>query len=295
MTPQRQLVNQAPQTDPVPRVPRSQLLSEIGEQLSLGQQLLDRLPDPASMAGYVHWVGDAEDMTYRHDFYTWDEYNEQLLRSRFSTDKVADQYRRIALDLGTGTPQQEIQWLQRDITAQMRNLESICLRFSLYESEAEEPGAQTLAEEEVQGTKIFVVHGHDGSTKLQVAEYLETVTGERPVILHEQPDSGRTIIEKFEAHASEAGFAVVLLTADDEGNAKGQTPNPRARQNVVLELGYFLGRLSRARVVALYEAGVELPSDLSGVLYKPLSGNWHTELARELRAAGIHTDLSKLN
>jgi predicted nucleotide-binding protein len=146
-----------------------------------------------------------------------------------------------------------------------------------------------------QGTKVFVVHGHDGEIKLEVAELLQRITGKRPVILHEQADSGRTIIEKFEDHASEAGFAVVLLTADDVGKAKGAaTLNTRARQNVVLELGFFFGKLGRSRVVALYEEGVELPSDIKGVLYKSLAGNWHTELARELRAAGIEIDLSKL-
>ena len=115
------------------------------------------------------------------------------------------------------------------------------------------------------------------------------------MILHEQAASGRTIIEQFEKHASEAGFAVILLTADDEGKAKGAAQiNSRARQNVVLEFGYFMAKLGRDRVVALHEAGVELPSDVSGVLYKSLAGNWHTDLARELKAAGIEIDYSKL-
>ena len=143
--------------------------------------------------------------------------------------------------------------------------------------------------------KIFIVHGHDGDTKLQVAEFVERITGERPVILHEQADSGRTVIEKFEEHASEAGFAIILLTADDAGKAKNAPQlNLRARQNVVLEFGYFMAKLGRSRVVALYEAGVELPSDVSGVLYKSLAGNWHTGLAQELKAAGIEIDFSKL-
>ena len=130
---------------------------------------------------------------------------------------------------------------------------------------------------------------------LEVAEFLEQVTEKRPIILHEQADSGRTIIEKFEAHASDAGFAVILLTADDVGKAKdGTRESARARQNVILEFGFFIGRLGRSRVVALYEHGVELPSDILGVLYKPLAGNWHTELARELQVAGIPADLSKL-
>ena len=145
------------------------------------------------------------------------------------------------------------------------------------------------------GDKTFLVHGHDGDTKLQVAEFIERITGERPVILHEQADSGRTIIEKFEEHASEAGFAIILLTADDVGKAKGADQlNPRARQNVVLECGYFMAKLGRGRVVALHEAGVELPSDVTGVLYKSLAGNWHTELAREIKAAKIDVDFSNL-
>jgi predicted nucleotide-binding protein len=131
-------------------------------------------------------------------------------------------------------------------------------------------------------------------TKLQVAEFLERITGERPVILHEQADLSRTTIEKFEAHAAEAGFAVVLLTADDVGGAKGEELGSRARQNVVLELGFFFGSLGRSRVVVLYEEGMELPSDIAGLLYKPLTGNWQVELSRELRAAGIEVDLDKV-
>lgn len=144
------------------------------------------------------------------------------------------------------------------------------------------------------GNKVFIVHGHDGETKLQVTEFIQQITGERPVILHEQADSGRTVIEKFEAHASEAGFVAVLLTADDVGGVKGSTNlQPRARQNVVFEFGYFIAKLGRGRVVALYESGVELPSDVSGMLYTSLAGNWHTKLAKELKAAGIEVDLSK--
>jgi len=229
----------------------------------------------------------------RADFYTWDEYNEQLLRSRFSTRKVADGYRLFGVGGGSGNAQEELAWVERDINHQMRKLDSIHQQLSLYKSAetATRNGSMSLH----LGDKIFIVHGHDGDTKLQVAELVERITGERPVILHEQADSGRTVIEKFEEHASEAGFAIILLTADDEGKAKGATQlNPRARQNVVFEFGYFMAKLGRGRVVAIHEAGVELPSDVSGVLYKSLAGNWHTELARELKAAGIEIDFSKL-
>jgi predicted nucleotide-binding protein len=137
---------------------------------------------------------------------------------------------------------------------------------------------------------VFVVHGHDGNVKYEVVRFLEEVTGERPIVLHEQPDKGRTIIEKLEDYAAMTKFAVVLLTADDEGRAKNSPElRSRSRQNVVLEFGYLMSRLGRARVVALYESGVELPSDVSGLLYKKLDGNWKWELQRELEQAGIDT------
>jgi hypothetical protein len=146
------------------------------------------------------------------------------------------------------------------------------------------------------GHQIFVVHGHDAGV-LEATARLLTKLELRFTILHEQPNQGRTLIEKFEEY-SEVGFAVVLLTADDRGGTTA-TPYdsqcPRARQNVILELGYFLGRLGRSRVCALYRPGVEIPSDYDGVLYVVLDerGAWKIELAKELRAAGFDVDLNK--
>ncbi len=105
------------------------------------------------------------------------------------------------------------------------------------------------------------------------------------------------IIEKFEDYA-DVGFAVVLLTPDDQGGlAEAATDQlqPRARQNVIFELGYFIGRLSRARVCPLYVAGVEIPSDYSGVVFVPLddAGMWRMQLAKELKAAGFDVDMNR--
>ena len=207
---------------------------------------------------------------------------------------MADGYRSSGFGGGSGNVHEELSRLERDVNHQLRKLGSIRQQLGLYKSvEISAKGDGSFSP--YLGDKIFLVHGHDGNTKLQVAEFAERITGERPVILHEQADSGRTVIEKFEKHASEAAFAIILLTADDVGKAKDATQlNPRARQNVVLECGYFMAKLGRGRVVVLYEAGVELPSDVSGVLYKSLAGNWHTELARELKAAGIEIDFSKI-
>jgi predicted nucleotide-binding protein len=147
-----------------------------------------------------------------------------------------------------------------------------------------------------QSKRVFVVHGHDNEAKETVARFLERL-GLEPVILHEQPNEGRTVVEKFEHHA-DVGFAVVLLTPDDVGEAaaKKDKLQPRARQNVVLELGYFMGALRRSRVCALYKGGVEIPSDYNGVLYVELDekGAWRTRLAQELANAGLKINLEAL-
>lgn len=136
--------------------------------------------------------------------------------------------------------------------------------------------------------KVFVVHGHDEAAKNAVARFLEKL-GLNPIILNEKPSGGRTIIEKFETYSRDVGFAVILLTPDDVGGINNTSLSQRARQNVVLELGYFMGRLSRGRVCALYKEGVELPSDIHGVIYIEMdnSGGWTTKLAHELEEANI--------
>ena len=116
-----------------------------------------------------------------------------------------------------------------------------------------------------------------------------------PIVLHEQPNEGLTVIEKFERYAGSVGFAVVLLTADDKGGLKGKSDKsykPRARQNVILELGYFFAKLGRSKVCTLYAPGVEIPSDIHGILYCKIDKeeNWKKELARELDAADYSVD-----
>jgi predicted nucleotide-binding protein len=142
--------------------------------------------------------------------------------------------------------------------------------------------------------KVFIVHGHDEGARETVARFLERVDFE-PIILHEQASRGCTVIEKIENHG-EVDFAVVILTPDDEGYEKGGKPRPRARQNVVLELGYFVARLGRERVCALKRGdNLELPSDFGGVVYVPFddSGGWKQALGKELEAAGFTIDWGK--
>ena len=151
--------------------------------------------------------------------------------------------------------------------------------------------------EDVEPEEIFIVHGHDDALKEAVARVIGQL-GYEPIILHEQPNSGRTIIEKFDEEA-DVDFAVVLLSPDDLARGKNeQTERPRARQNVIFELGYFLGRIGRENVACIYRfaAGFEIPSDYSGVTYTEFDkkGAWKYELARELANAGFEIDMNDL-
>lgn len=148
--------------------------------------------------------------------------------------------------------------------------------------------------------KVFVVHGHDDAMKGSVARVLEKL-GLEPIILHEKPDQGKTVIEKFMANSSDVGFAVVLLSGDDIAYPKSAKPKqarPRARQNVILELGFFVGKLGREKVLPLYRKAdnFEHPSDFAGVLYKEFDehGHWRFELVKELQAEGYDVDANKL-
>ncbi len=144
--------------------------------------------------------------------------------------------------------------------------------------------------------KIFLAHGQNEGIKEATARFLEKLEL-TPIILHEQPNKGRTIIGKFTDY-SDVGFAVILLTADDIGgmaSSKYEDLVPRARQNVLFELGYFIGKLGRQRVCALYQENVEIPSDYKGVLFIRLdeAGAWRIQLAKEIKAAGIDVDMNR--
>lgn len=143
---------------------------------------------------------------------------------------------------------------------------------------------------------VFIVHGHADTAKIKTARFVEQL-GYKAIILHEQASSGRTIIEKIEQH-TDVGFAAVLYTPDDVGNSKGEAENLqlRARQNVVFEHGFLIGKLGRGRVVALVDGALELPNDISGVVYIKMDAAeaWQLQLAKEMKQAGFDIDMNKL-
>lgn len=139
--------------------------------------------------------------------------------------------------------------------------------------------------------KVFMVHGHDTTTRDRVKSILEGLDLD-PLILNKSAREGKTLIELFEKHAAETVFAIILLTDDDVGYLKGkaQQKKPRARQNVIFEMGFFYGQLGRSKVLHLYKPGVEKPTDIDGIAYVKVPAT-DTALERcilkELQAAGI--------
>ena len=149
----------------------------------------------------------------------------------------------------------------------------------------------------VNRSKVFIVHGHDNGAKNEAARFVEKL-GFEAKILHEQVDSGATIIEKLEKH-TDVGFAIVLYTECDIGSVKSKPEDlkPRARQNVIFEHGLLIGKIGRSNVVALIKGDVEIPNDISGVVYKSMdtSGAWKYSIAREMKSSGYDIDMNKID
>lgn len=145
-------------------------------------------------------------------------------------------------------------------------------------------------------TKVFIVHGHDELAVEQASSFVKTL-GLEPIILHEQASSGKTIIEKIEEY-SNVGFGIVLYTPCDIGASKEESNNlqNRARQNVVFEHGYLIGKLGRNRVCALVKDNIEKPNDISGVVYITMDNikSWRFEIIREMKKLGYEVDANKL-
>lgn len=144
--------------------------------------------------------------------------------------------------------------------------------------------------------RIFIVHGHDNGAKEAVARFFEN-QGLHPIILHEQIDESQTIIEKIENN-TDVGYAIILYTPCDLGkeNRIDAEYKPRARQNVLFEHGYLIGKLGRKKVCALIKGDIETPSDISGMIYKTMDdkGYWKIEIAKEMKAMGYNIDMNKI-
>jgi len=251
--------------------------------------VLDQIRQGRRLVGQLARQGrqGAED-----EYYAWHDYNQHLLGLLLARDDVLQAYLRARYRLTLPRGAAGGGGLLDGLRTELRELESVAERLG------DAPlvlGPGPAGPEAPQRT-VLVVHGRNVAAKEMVARFLMKLDLE-PILLDEQAAHGRTLMEKLEAY-SRVSFAVVLLTGDDVGALVAERRNlrPRARQNVIFELGFSLGNLTRHRVCALYQEGVELPSDLHGVEYQPFdpAGAWKSKLARELHAAGVQFDPMKV-
>jgi predicted nucleotide-binding protein len=265
-------------------MPPSEAAAKINERITKGEEFRSREPRT-----------EADLESTQHEYETWSDYNVELLRRLFTTDKYAEQYSFWGAGVIRMHPSfgQQLNDFRQAVGEKIQRLVSIRERLELIPVTAGVSPSATPAPRP-HTNKAFVVHGHDDAARESVARFLETL-GIEAVILHEKATEGRTVVEKLE-HYSDVDFAVVLLTPDDVGASKREPNNlqPRARQNVVIELGYFVGRLGRKKVCTLFKGPLELPSDYLGVVYVPLDdgGGWRLQLAKELRGAGFQVDMN---
>jgi predicted nucleotide-binding protein len=260
----------------------------------MAQKFIDERVEEATAFSNANFRSEEEFHSTEEEYYSWDAYTQEWFRQNVG-EKIATEYAMFPMVYTAPSDVREaIQRFYRDVNDKVAKLRSIKRRLPLWAKEAPTTGVPADVAE---NGPIFVVHGSNLARAAEVARFIDRSTDREAVILHEQANRGRTLLEKFEHHAEAASFAVVLLTADDEGRKAGEAElRPRGRQNVVLELGFFFGRLRRGRVVVLVDPGVERPSDIDGLVYVRLddAGVWKQELARELQAADIPVSVARI-
>ena len=230
------------------------------------------------------------------EFTKWDNFTEQIIIKAFGkphenlTDYTSSRY---AGEFWANMPDEAYQEnFIKTLNIRKKLLEGFIEQLEAFGGIQKEQ--EPIISKRVSSKKVFIVHGHNEQAKTELALILTRLSFE-PIILHEQPSQGLTIIEKLEKH-SDVGFAFILLTPDDKGCKGGQENNllPRARQNVVFEFGLFVGKLGRNRVCCLYTGDIEPPSDLHGLVYLPFNNSVNEiqlDIVKELRAAGYEVNI----
>jgi len=273
-------------------ISNADLVSKLEKRIEIGQEIFNR-----------NILNEQELVVANSDYKLWTEYNSEMLKQVFSIEinDYVNSYNNAGYSfLGQmgEVERNPIQTFKNLVNYKLENLKSLLTRAELLKSQVFNnthipvaTGPNTLSKSEV-----FIVHGHDENAKTKTARFIEKL-GLKPIILHEQASGSKTVIEKIEAY-SNVGFGIVLYTPCDIGAKKEETPNlkNRARQNVVFEHGFLIGKIGRENVCALVKDEIETPNDISGVVYVKMDNEdaWHLKIARELRNSGYEIDMNKL-
>lgn len=274
-------------------IPRDRFSEELKKQIAQGKLLLDVniAPIPGELQGWENILGNPNKQKFERlqsQYIQWHSRNKELLKQSFSESE--NEYLEVFNNVGflrllekndTGT------LFVKVIRDEISELESLLARVDLIPCKLDTTSNSEIgADKEMEADKVFIVYGHDRVMKLEVENFLRSRLKLEVVALDEEPNGGRTIIEKFEHYSKDCVFAVVLMSPDDDVEVDGQVFK-RARQNVVLELGYFMAKLGREKVCVLVRGNIEKPSDISGILHLSYDGEWKFDLLSELKHAGL--------
>lgn len=274
-------------------IKKSEFKSQLEKRISIGEEIHSRIVTTSP-----------ELEKFIDDSVNWHDYNLEYLKQSFDTptneywsDYSSAGYTYMG-DVITNNPNNPLLLKKDMIKHRIDNLKRLNNKAELFKSS--EPESEVINEkmnnQMLSKNEVFIVHGHDDSAKTQTARFVEKL-GFKPIILHEQASSGKTIIEKIEEY-SNVGFGIVLYTPCDVGSVKNSKDNlqNRARQNVVFEHGYLIGKIGRNNVCALVKGEIEKPNDISGVVFVKMDDDeaWNLKLAKELRNSGYDVDLNKL-
>lgn len=222
------------------------------------------------------------------EFKTWHASALRFLTNEFGEDSIeVTNFKKTRFQCALFDDEQQRIWCSNGLKATIPTFEELL-------SDLDEDDENTPKNDsKINNNKVFIVHGHNGELKYKTAELLRKL-GIEPIILHDQPNSCRTIIEKIEDFGSEASAAIILFTPDDIGKAVSENETKtRGRQNVVFEAGYFMGLLGRNNTILIKsDNSIELPGDLDGIVYSDSANEFM--IAKELKSMGFDIDLNKI-
>ena len=280
-------------------ITRKQLIDQLKNQIERGKQVAE-IP----VASHVKHDDSGRTIRITYDksqeeyFNTerrkWQQYVEELLKQSFSVSN--NEYHKGFYESGQSLiffPGQDYIQNERDeIADKVAYLESLIERLPIIPSSVEMSISPREQNAHSRPKKVFIVSGHDAAIRVEV-ELLVKKLGYEPIVLYKQASRGKTVIEILEDETDSVGFAIVLYTACDFGRGNNDSKEqPRARQNVLFEHGYLYARLGGDHVCALVEPGIEIPSDLAGVVYVSLTSSWELKVAKEMKQAGFEIDLN---
>lgn len=235
------------------------------------------------------------------EFHKWTDYNSELLKQAFDipNNEYQSHYVRCGQVMVISANEDLIKIYKDELRDKIDYLDSLNSKIDLLPCSSVNSkitsGKNAVLKD---SKKVFVVHGHDDNLRSKVELFVREL-GLEPIVLFKQPNMGETIIQKLQREASDVVYSIILYTPCDLGKDKekmDENMKPRARQNVVFEHGFMCAFLGMENVCALVDDEVEIPGDLSGVLFVPVDDEemWKYRIAKEMKAVGLKIDTSCL-